>query len=337
MSGRRCSPSTSGRTASWTSGSSWSISRRLRAKSGARADYIRAEMQKLGLSDIRTDDMLQRQRRAKGDRRRPDGGVRSAHGHRVPQGTDLKVKRDGDVLRAPGIGDDTSNLMAVARDVPRARPRWRPWTRGDFIFLASTQEEVGLLGAKHWLETSARKPEMFVAVDIPSSEVRYGALRITQFKFFYTSPGAHTLESRGGPSNRQGPLLRRSRRFTRFRFRRSSRGLGTFSSLVLNVGMLEGGTVENAVPRETWFTVDLRSLDTPTQERLEGAVVEAAQRAAQQAGVGFRMAKNNAIDYSKARAARGAAQSSARADRAGDPQPFQENRARPPSFPPTSD
>ena len=41
---------------------------------------------------------------------------------------------------------------------------------------------------------------MFVAVDVSSTEVWYGALRIDQFKFFYTSPGAHTLESRGAPS-----------------------------------------------------------------------------------------------------------------------------------------
>ena len=41
---------------------------------------------------------------------------------------------------------------------------------------------------------------MFVAVDMPSTDIWYGALRIDQFKFFYTSPGAHTLESRGAPS-----------------------------------------------------------------------------------------------------------------------------------------
>jgi len=73
-------------------------------------------------------------------------------------------------------------------------------TKGDLVFLASTQEEVGLLGAKHWLESSGYKPDMFIAVDLSSNQVWYGALRISMFKFFYTSPGAHTLESRGAPS-----------------------------------------------------------------------------------------------------------------------------------------
>ena len=78
-------------------------------------------------------------------------------------------------------------------------------------------------------------------------------------------------------------------------------GLDTFKLPVMNVGMLGGGTVFNAVPREAWFTVDLRSLDTPTQDRLEQAVVSAAKQSAEQAGVGFRMEKKITIDYSKAR------------------------------------
>jgi Acetylornithine deacetylase/Succinyl-diaminopimelate desuccinylase and related deacylases len=36
--------------------------------------------------------------------------------------------------------------------------------------------------------------------------------------------------------------------------------------------MIGGGTVVNAVAREAWFSVDLRSLDTPTQAKLEQAV-----------------------------------------------------------------
>ena len=64
--------------------------------------------------------------------------------------------------------------------------------------------------------------------------------------------------------------------------------------------MLGGGTVVNAVPREAWFTVDLRSLDSATQDRLESAVVSTARRIAEQEGVGFRMEKKMGIDYSKA-------------------------------------
>ena len=78
-------------------------------------------------------------------------------------------------------------------------------------------------------------------------------------------------------------------------------GFGTFKLPTLNVGMLGGGTVVNAIPREAWFTVDLRSLDSGTQDQLESAVVSTARRAADQEGVGFRMERKMGIDYSKAR------------------------------------
>ena len=168
-------------------------------KEQARARYMRAEMEKLRLSEIRTDDIFN----VSGVRKGTGGGptvVFAAHMDTVfPEGTDLKVKREGDILRAPGVGDDTSNLMATL-EMFRALDRGGIKTKGDLIFLASVQEELGLLGAKHWLEKSGYKPDMFVAVDLSSIQVWYGALRIDQFKFFYTSPGAHTMESRGGPS-----------------------------------------------------------------------------------------------------------------------------------------
>jgi tripeptide aminopeptidase len=268
-------------------------------KEQARAQYIRAEMEKLGLSDIRADDMSN----VSGVRKGAGGGptvVFAAHMDTVfPEGTDLKVKREGDILRAPGIGDDTSNLMAVL-EMFRALNRGGVQTKGDLVFLASVQEEIGLLGAKHWLETSGYKPDMFVAVDVGANQVWYGALRITQFKFFYTSPGAHTMESRGGPSPAKA-VAKAIDAVYAVPLPPIAEGLDTFKLPVANVGMLGGGTVTNAVPREAWFTVDLRSLDTPTQRQLEQAVESAARRAAEEGGVGFRMEKTTLLDYSNVR------------------------------------
>jgi len=268
-------------------------------KEQARAQYIRAEMEKLGLADIRVDDI----NNVSGVRRGTGGGptvVFAAHTDTVfPAGTDLKVKREGDILRAPGVGDDTSNLMAVLETF-RALARGDVKTKGDLIFLASVQEELGLLGAKHWLEKSGYKPDLFVAADLSSNQVWYGALRIDQFKFYYTSPGAHTMESRGAPSPAKA-VAKAIDALYEIPLPPVASGLDSFKLPVINVGMLGGGTVVNAIPREAWFTVDLRSLDSATQDRLESAVVATARRVGEQEGVGFRMEKHMGIDYSKAR------------------------------------
>jgi tripeptide aminopeptidase len=268
-------------------------------KEQSRARYIEAEMRKLGLAEIKTDDLLN----VSGVRKGTGGGpsvVFAAHTDTVfPEGTDVKVRRDGKTLRAPGVGDDTANLMAVL-EMFRALDRGGVKTKGDLIFLASTQEELGLLGAKHWLEASGYKPDTFIAVDLSAGEVWYGALRIDQYKFFYTSPGAHTMESRGGPSPARA-VARAIEAMYAIPLPPVAEGLGGFKLPVINVGMLGGGTVVNAVPREAWFTVDLRSLDSGTQDRLATAVNAAARGAADTEKVGFRVEHKMGVDYSKAR------------------------------------
>jgi tripeptide aminopeptidase len=211
-------------------------------------------MEKLGLTDIREDKMFN----VSGVRKGSGGGpsvVFAAHTDTVfPDTTPIKVRREGNILTAPGIGDDTSNLMATL-EMFRALNRGGVKTKGDLIFLASSQEEVGLPGAKFWLENSGYKPDMFVAVDLGANQVFYGAFRITLFKFFYTSPGAHTLESRGAPSPSKAVAKAISALYE-LPLPPVAPGLDTFKLPVLNVGMLGGGTVVNAIPREAWFTVD---------------------------------------------------------------------------------
>jgi acetylornithine deacetylase/succinyl-diaminopimelate desuccinylase-like protein len=269
-------------------------------KEQARAAYITGELKKLALTDIRTDDLGNVSAVRKGTGGGPTV-VFAAHMDTVfPEGTDVTVRRDGDVLRGPGIGDDTSNLVAQL-EMFRALDRGKVTTKGDLIFLATVQEELGLLGARHWLEKSGYKVDMFVAVDVGSNDVWYGALRITQYKFFYTSPGAHTLESRDSPSPSKA-VSQGIAAVNEIPLPPVAPGLGTFKVPVINVGMLGGGTVFNAVPREAWFTVDLRSLDTPTQTRLESEVEAAAKRVADREKVGFRMEKSTMLQYANARA-----------------------------------
>ena len=269
-------------------------------KEQARAEYIRAEMEQLGLTNIRVDDIFN----VSGVRKGTGGGpsvVFAAHTDTVfPEGTPVHVRREGDTLTAPGVGDDTSNLMATL-EMFRALNRGGVSTKGDLIFLASVQEELGLLGAKHWLESSGYKPDMFIAVDLASNQVWYGALRISQYKFFFTSPGAHTMESRGAPSPAKA-VAKAITALYEIPLPPVAAGLDSFKLPVINVGMIGGGTVFNAIPREAWFTVDLRSLDSTTQDKLATAVVSTARQVAEREGVGFRTEESSVgINYSKAR------------------------------------
>ena len=148
-------------------------------KEQKRATWIRTELTKLNLTELRTDEMGNISAVRKGT-----GGGRSvvfaAHMDTVfPETTPLKVQREGNLLRAPGIGDDTGNLIATL-EMFRALDRAGIKTQGDLIFLASVQEELGLIGMRHWLTKSGYNPDLVVAVDLHSPEVWYGAFRIDQ-------------------------------------------------------------------------------------------------------------------------------------------------------------
>src|SRR6202051_4363365 len=211
-----------------------------------------------------------------------------------------KVKREGGQLYCPGIGDDSSGLAAlleVFREMQQAGIR----TRGKLVFVATVQEETRLRGARYFLDKSGIHPDMFVAVDIWLGDVWYGALRIGRLKFIYTSPGSHTLFSRGQPTPARA-VAAGIQNVYGVPLPPIESGLAGMKLPVINVGTLGGGSVVNSIPQEAWFTVDLRSLDSATQDRLESEVVRVAKAAADKEGVGFRLEKPQGedVDFSKA-------------------------------------
>ena len=135
---------------------------------------------------------------------------------------------------------------------------------------------------------------------MPSTEIWYGALRIDQFKFFYTSPGAHTLESRGAPSPSRA-VAKAIEALYQIELPPVAEGFGTMKLPTLNVGMLGGGTVVNAIPREAWFTVV--SVPSTARRRTASRVLLSRPFSGlpTREKVGFRMERQLGIDYSKAR------------------------------------
>ena len=269
-------------------------------KEQERGHYIRRELDKLKLQNIHTDEVGNVSGVRKGSGTGPTI-VFCAHMDTVfPTATPLKVKREGRLLKAPGIGDDTGNLAAILelfRSLDRAQIR----TKGDLVFLATTQEETRLQGARHWLTHAARKPDMFIAADIPLGVVWYGALRLAALQFVYTAPGAHTLMSRDEPSPVKA-VARAINAVYQIPLPASAPEAFPMRLPVINVGKIGGGAVINSIPKEAFFTVDLRSFDSATQDRLQTEVTHAAKAAAEAEHVGFRIEKpeGDDLDYSNA-------------------------------------
>lgn len=242
----------------------------------ARAAYIRAEMEKAGLA-VTTDSIGN----VIGVRKGTGGGptvVFASHMDTVhPLETDVKVRRDGDTLRSPGIFDNSAsvaNMLAVIRAMNQASIR----TRGDLIFIGTAQEEVGLKGMDFWLEKNPGVAAMLVAMDGGLGSVNYGALGIYWTRYTFTGGGSHTNTSKGKPH----PVRALSEAVRSIYEISIPEGRGT---TVYNVGMIRGGKIFNAIPEEASFTMDLRSVNPQLLDSLDAEITARAERAAAAANV----------------------------------------------------
>ena len=193
-----------------------------------------------------------------------------------PAGTDVTVRRRGDRLYAPGIGDDTRGLVVllnIAEAIERAGVR----TRDDILFVGSVGEEgLGdLRGVRHLLRPGGPRIDQFIAIDGGSDEeVVNQALGSRRYRVTVTGPGGHSWGD-FGLANPAHALARAIDYFDRA----ASAVAGVGTSASYNVGRIGGGTSVNAVPRESWAEVDLRSIYPGRLDRLDAALQSSVERA----------------------------------------------------------
>lgn len=183
------------------------------------------------------------------------------------------VRREGDLVQGPGVLDDGSGLaalLATARILSTVG--YRP--EREIRFLATVSEERGLAGARSYM-ASAQRPAAFVSIDGILGAVDYGATGITWRRYTYTGRGGHTLLSARTPS----PAFAAGRAIA------ALADLAAATDDPINVSVLRGGDVPNAIPYEVSFTVDARSEDPTRLAQLERDVARLAQAAANREGV----------------------------------------------------
>ena len=229
----------------------------------ARAAYVRQQLESLGLQ-VTIDSIGNVTARRPGE----GGGetvVFAAHLDTVhPLDTDVTVRRDGNILRAPGIFDNSAsvaNMLAIARAMKATNVR----TKGDVIFVATVQEELGLYGMDYWLRSNPGVADVLVALDGGLPTVSYGALGIYWSRYHFTGAGSHTNSSAGKPHPARA-LADAIRSIYEIRIPDAQGGA------VYNVGMLDGGRIFNAIPQEVSFTMDLRSVNPALLDLLDAEI-----------------------------------------------------------------
>ncbi|HWE52868.1 MAG TPA: M20/M25/M40 family metallo-hydrolase [Bryobacteraceae bacterium] len=190
-----------------------------------------------------------------------------------PEGTDVKVRREGQLLKAPGIGDDTRGLMTML-GVIQALSDARVQTQGTITFVADTGEEgLGdLRGVKNLFnDTLKGQIDAFISIDgsgLSITDVGVGSYRYrAQFK----GPGGHSFGAFGmaNPIHAMGRAIAKISEFE----------VPASPKTTFNVGRVGGGTSVNAIPFEAWMEVDMRSSDKASLDALDRKYKAAVQAA----------------------------------------------------------
>jgi acetylornithine deacetylase/succinyl-diaminopimelate desuccinylase-like protein len=185
-----------------------------------------------------------------------------------PPGTDVKVRRDGSRMIAPGISDNGSGvaaLLALARAVQFAH--LKPQRTILFVGDVGEEGEGNLRGMRAVVDAYRGKLKAVVVLDGSGTDyVTTKALASRRLEALITGPGGHSWSDFGMP-NPINALVRGSVRFINTKVPASPR-------TTFNIGQIEGGTSVNSVPYEAGLKVDIRSESEDELTRLESALRE---------------------------------------------------------------
>ena len=239
------------------------------------ADYVR-RMQALGLRNVRIDSVGNVIGERPGE---PGQPVIVISGHLdtvFPEGTDVRVKREGTMLRGPGIGDDCRGLavvLAVARAMNDAQLR----TRGTVLFVGTVGEEGAgnLRGVRHLFERELRgRVTHFISVDGTGYTMTKDAVGSHRYRVVFKGPGGHSYTDFGMP-NPTHALGRAIAKIADFQVPADPR-------VTFSVGVVEGGTSVNAIAGEASMLVDMRSVNPAALDSLDARFQAAVRQAAEE-------------------------------------------------------
>jgi tripeptide aminopeptidase len=179
-----------------------------------------------------------------------------------PEGTNVKVTRQGTVLKGPGIGDDCRGLgalLAVIQALKDASIR----TPGTLTFVADVGEEgLGdLRGMKELFGVTLKDQiDKFVSIDGTGLGVTNTGVGSYRYRVTFKGPGGHSFGSFGMPN----PIQAMGRAIAKI----DAFDVPAHPKTTFNVGRVGGGTSVNAIPFEAWMEVDMRSADKASLEAL---------------------------------------------------------------------
>ena len=240
----------------------------------ARAEWLRARFEDLGLSEVQQDDLGNVFGVLPGSEPNAPLVALSAHLDTVfPAGTPIQVSREGGKLYGPGISDNGAGLVALLA-IARVLKETGIEHATPVVFIGNVGEEGegDLRGMRHIFEQPrwADAIRTMVVVDGAGTDtVICEALGSRRYEITVRGSGGHSWSDFGIPN----PVVALARIIDRF----TQTTVPTNPKTTYNIGTVEGGTSVNSIPQSATMRVDTRSASVEQLDRLERALREAVQ------------------------------------------------------------
>lgn len=236
-------------------------------KEKVRGEAYLAKMREAGLTDVEMDEEgnvtgLWRGTGAAGGKLI----VIAAHLDTVfPEGTAIKVRREGTKLHAPGIGDDTRSL-AVLLGYVRAMKAAGARTTSDILFVGNVGEEgPGDLRGVRYLFTKGKYKDRigaFFSMDgTDGSRIVTGGVGSRRYRVTFSGPGGHSY----GAFGLVNPMTAMSQAVVDlYKIMPPKTPKTTYAASVTG-----GGTSVNSIPDKVFMEFDMRSVSKDELAKLE--------------------------------------------------------------------
>ena len=188
---------------------------------------------------------------------------------------------DGNRLVGPGTNTSSTSAAILAAAAALITAGFQP--KHDLVFAAVAQEETGLVGMQALYEQYKDRAIGFIDVLGDGRRISYGAIGIHWWKIIAEGPPGHSL-SGGLPNVNQG-IARAVDRILQL----PHPEIHSESSTVINVSVLQSGSVFNHKPSTGWFSLDIRSLDNKVIQIIETAVQAELLQVSQETGIALTM------------------------------------------------
>ena len=189
-----------------------------------------------------------------------------------PDGTPINVRRDGDRLYGPGIGDNSAKVagMIATLDV---LDEIGIGTDVDIVAVGDVGEEGlgNLRGAKAAVERFRDQLGAVIVLDARIGTITNAGVGSKRWRVTVTGPGGHSFGAFGLPSAIHG--------LGRIIAAIADLDVPSEPKTTFNVGMIEGGTSVNTIAPTATALVDMRSVSAEALDNLAAQVKEIIEHA----------------------------------------------------------